>query len=82
MTAERHLSFARNLRIETRSVAGEDAATRLVDFARQHRVTQIFTARPVWPGRSGGNGDLVNRIVRLAGDMQVTIVARREPKPS
>ncbi|HEY7839852.1 MAG TPA: histidine kinase [Terriglobales bacterium] len=82
MAAERHLSFARNLRIETRSVAGEDAATTLVDFARQHRITQIFTARPVWPERSGGNRDLVNHIVRLASDMQVTIVARRGPKPS
>jgi len=73
---EKHLAFARNLQIDTRTIAGDDAAATLVEFARQHRITQIFLARP---GR-GGAAKLVNRIVRLAHDMQVTIVAQRGPR--
>ncbi|HEV2499181.1 MAG TPA: histidine kinase [Terriglobia bacterium] len=80
---ERHLNFARNLHIETRVVRVGPVAEALVDFARLHRVTQIFLARsqqgPYVPvlGRS-----LVQQVVRLARDMQVTIVAeRRQQKP-
>lgn len=75
---ERHMNFARNLHIETRSLAGEDVPHALVEFARLHRVAQIFLARPK-PRRRllDRRDDLVHRIVRLARDMQVTIVADR-----
>src|SRR5579863_2487753 len=43
---ERHLTFARNLHVETRVLKGEDPATTVVDFARVHQITQIFLARP------------------------------------
>ena len=75
---EKHLNFARNLHIETRIVRVGPIAEALVDFARLHQVTQIFLARsqqgPYVPvlGRS-----LVQQVVRLARDMQVTIVAER-----
>jgi two-component system sensor histidine kinase KdpD len=75
---ERHLNFARNLQIETRVLQGEDVAKTLVNFARQHRITQVFLlgAKPSpWPlvfRRS-----LVQQVVRLAHDMQVIIVAER-----
>ncbi|MGH9396035.1 MAG: histidine kinase [Terriglobia bacterium] len=75
---EKHLNFARNLHIETRVVRVGPVAEALVDFARLHQVTQIFLARsqqgPYVPilGRS-----LVQQVVRLARDMQVTIVAER-----
>lgn len=75
---EKHLNFARNLHIETRVVRAGPVADALVDFARLHQVTQIFLARsqqaPYVPilGRS-----LVQQVVRLARDMQVTIVAER-----
>ncbi|HXE30233.1 MAG TPA: hypothetical protein VN515_00370 [Terriglobales bacterium] len=72
---EQHLNFARNLRIETVVALGEDAAAALVDFAHQRKVTQIFTARPT-QARRNGEAALLHRIVRLARDMQVTIVAR------
>ncbi|MGH9477396.1 MAG: histidine kinase [Terriglobales bacterium] len=71
---ERHLSFARNLRIETRSLRGPSVAEVLVDFAQLHGVTQIFLARAA--GRRLGLA-LLTRIVHLARDMQVTIVADR-----
>lgn len=71
---ERHLNFARNLRIETRSLRGPDVPQALVEFAQLHGVTQIFLSRAA--GRRLGLA-LLTRIVRLARDMQVTIVADR-----
>jgi len=75
---ERHLTFARNLHIETRVLQGADIAATLLEFARLHRITQIFMVRPRysrWQGFLGRN--LIHRIVRHARDMQVTIVAQR-----
>jgi two-component system sensor histidine kinase KdpD len=75
---ERHLTFARNLRIETRTLQGEDAARTIVDFARLNGITQIFLLRPrrtAWP--SFIRRPVHQQVVRLAHDMQVTIVAER-----
>jgi two-component system sensor histidine kinase KdpD len=75
---EKHLKFARNLQIEPSVLQGDDVAQTLVEFARSHKVTQIFIARPQqhkWP-LAFGRG-LVERVVRLAHDIQVTIVAER-----
>ena len=75
---EKHLNFARSLHIETRVLPGERPADVLVEFARLHQVTQIFLARPnSKPGLSFLGRDLVPQVVRLAHDMQVTIVAER-----
>jgi two-component system sensor histidine kinase KdpD len=77
-TVERLLNFSRGLHIETRILEGEDTADTLVAFARLNRVTQILVMRPPVGARSPlfGRG-LVQRIVGLAPDMQVTIVANR-----
>ncbi len=77
---ERHLNFARNLHIETRILEGEEAAT-VVAFARRNQITQIFLSRPPerpWP-LSLLSRDLVHKIVNIAKDMQIVIVAEREP---
>ena len=78
---ERHLNFARNLRIETRVLGGPDIAATLIDFARRNEVTQIFLARHVRGRRLFPPlaRDLVQRVVDLAKDMQVIIVSGREP---
>ncbi|MGH9328014.1 MAG: histidine kinase [Terriglobia bacterium] len=79
---EKHLNFARSLHIETRVLHGTDVAATLVDFARLHQVSQIFMARP--PQTSGSpmfGRSLVQQVVRLARDMQVTIVAERRRQP-
>jgi two-component system sensor histidine kinase KdpD len=76
---ERHLNFARNLHIETRILEGDEVAAGLVDFARRNQITQIFIARPrERPWFTSFAGDLVQRIVRLAKDMQVVVVSERE----
>ena len=77
---EQHLNFARNLHIETRVLEGQDEAATVVDFARRNQVTQIFLAKPLTHARLPVlERDLVQRIVQLAHDMQVVIVAERQP---
>jgi two-component system, OmpR family, sensor histidine kinase KdpD len=75
---ERHLNFARNLHIETRILQGQDVAGTLVEFAHLNGVTHLFLARPQpsqWPALS--RRSLVQQVVHLARDMQVTIAADR-----
>jgi two-component system, OmpR family, sensor histidine kinase KdpD len=76
-----HLNFARNLHIETRILEGSDVAAALVDFARRNQITQIFLARPKEHHWSLPlfSRDLVQRIVNIAKDMQIVVVAEREP---
>jgi two-component system, OmpR family, sensor histidine kinase KdpD len=75
---EKHLNFARNLHLETRLISGTDIAASLVSFARLHGITQIFLG---WPHRKSFmpsiGRNLVQQVVRLARDMEVTVVADR-----
>ena len=75
---EQHLDFARKLHIETRVLEGEDEAQALVEFAGRNGVTQIFVAKPP---RSrlpfSSKRQLAMRVVHLAKNMQVTVVAER-----
>ncbi|HTX37824.1 MAG TPA: sensor histidine kinase KdpD [Bryobacteraceae bacterium] len=75
---ERHLSFARNLRIETHIVHAADVPRAIADFARAQRITQIFMGRslppPMW---QRFRETVVQQVVRQAKDMQITIVAER-----
>jgi two-component system, OmpR family, sensor histidine kinase KdpD len=77
---ERHLNFARNMRIETRMLEGNDPARTLIEFAQANRIMQIFLARSrkrsFW---QFGQDRLLQKIVRLAGDMQIVIVSERKP---
>lgn len=78
LAMEQHLEFARKLRVETRVLEGDDQAAALVEFARRNGVTQIFLSKP--PKRLVGLvglRDFVMKVVRLASDMQVTVVAER-----
>jgi two-component system, OmpR family, sensor histidine kinase KdpD len=75
---ERHLNFARNLHIDTRVLTGHDHAQAVVDFARLHNARQIFLPRLAGKGTDRLLGkSLVNQIVSLAHDMEVTIVSDR-----
>ena len=75
---EKHLRFARSLRIETRVIESDDLAEAVVDFARLNQISQIFVAhsqRRFTDLFLGGN--LAEAIVRRANDLQVTVVADR-----
>ncbi|HEX4347912.1 MAG TPA: hypothetical protein VHZ73_10085 [Vicinamibacterales bacterium] len=74
---ERHLNFARGLQIETRILEGNDIAETVVSFARLHGVTQIFVAREKASAlQSWFAASLIQRLVNLARDMQVTVAGR------
>ena len=75
------MNFARGLQIETRILQGTDVAEAVVNFARVNGVTQIFVTRHEQNvvGSWFGQG-LVQRIVNLARDMQVTVVADRSTR--
>jgi two-component system sensor histidine kinase KdpD len=67
---------------EWNEVRGDDPAQAIVDFARQHHVTQIVvgsSARSRWQELIGG-GSIVRRISRLAAPaaIDVHIIARRD----
>lgn len=74
----KHLEFARNLHIDTRILESDDPAAALVEFARANKVTQILIARPARPPWTAALGrSLVQRVVKLAREMRVTVVADR-----
>lgn len=80
---EKHLRFARSLQIETRVIAGADIAKAVVEYARQHKVTQIFVAQSHTGLRERLRGqNFAENIVRLAQDLQVTVVADRSRRPA
>jgi two-component system sensor histidine kinase KdpD len=75
---ERHMNFARNLRIQTHIVEAEEVPRAITEFARAQRITQIFMGRsqpqPWW---RRFRYSVVQQVVRQASDMQITIVAER-----
>lgn len=80
LEVDQHMDFARKLHIETRVLEGTDVALTLVEFARRNAVTQIFLARPSKRAFSIQNKNhTVMKVVRLAHEMQVTVVADRRP---
>ena len=63
-------------------VQADDPATAVIDFARDHQITQIVvgsSSRTRWQELKGG-GSIVRKISRLAGDagIDVHIIARRD----
>lgn len=75
---EKHLRFARSLQIETRITRGKDIAKTVVEFARSNQVTQIFVSHAQARFRERLRGrNYAENIVRLAQDLQVTVVADR-----
>jgi two-component system sensor histidine kinase KdpD len=78
---ERHLNFARALRIETRVLQGTDTAEAIIAFARLNGVTQVFVTRQKSSALQAWFASaFVQRIVSLARDMQVTVVADRSTR--
>jgi two-component system sensor histidine kinase KdpD len=74
---EKHLTFARNLHIDTHVLKGKDVARTIVDFAREQNITQIFLGRAGAKALWGGVGSTVHKVVRLARDREITVVAER-----
>jgi magnesium transporter len=77
-TIDRHLRFAENLHISTETIHGRDRAKTLVDYARNHGVTQIFLNRSGDKKRRWFPGlDFTEQVLQHANEMEVTVVAER-----
>ena len=75
---ERHMHFARNLRIDTHAIPAGDVPMAIANFARARQITQIFMGRSApRPWFKRWQESLVRRVVRLSSDTQITIVAER-----
>jgi two-component system sensor histidine kinase KdpD len=74
---EKHLCFARNLHIETHVLKGKDVARTIVDFAREQNITQIYLGRAGVRTLLGRVASTVHKVVRLARDREITVVAER-----
>jgi two-component system sensor histidine kinase KdpD len=64
----RHLNFCENLRIKPEILESREPAKAVAAWAREHGITQIFVTR---------DAPDAHKLVHLARDMQVTIVAER-----
>src|SRR5262249_31158194 len=76
-SVQRHLNFARNLRIETRILQGHNQAATLVEFAQREKITQIFLTRPKFRRSLFSISNVISETLRLARDIQITVVADR-----
>jgi len=76
---QKHLNFSRNLHIDTRILQGQNPASTLVEFAHRQQITQIFLTRSrSWQLKWLPGKNLVSQVLRLAYDIQVTVVAERK----
>src|SRR5262249_32027635 len=77
-TVERHLRFAENLRIDTKTIQGTGRAEALVNYARENGVTQLFLNRVTAPRRRWFPGlDFTEQVLQRAKDIEVTVVSER-----
>jgi two-component system sensor histidine kinase KdpD len=74
---ERHLRFARDLHIQTEVLYGREVAKMIVDFARARGITQVFMGRPRPRGRWEYQENVVERVVRMGRELEITVVAER-----
>jgi two-component system sensor histidine kinase KdpD len=74
---DRHLRFARDLHIRTEVLYGRDVAKAIVEFARTQGITQVFMGRPKPRGRWDLQESVVQRVVRMGKEMEITVVAER-----
>jgi two-component system, OmpR family, sensor histidine kinase KdpD len=65
---EPYLNFCRNLRIEARAINCADPPKAVGEYARENGFTQVYVTR---------NAPDVGKLVNLARDLQVTVVAQR-----
>jgi two-component system, OmpR family, sensor histidine kinase KdpD len=77
--------LASDVGADWQELQADDPAQALIEFARDHQITQIVvgsSSRSRWQELKGG-GSIVRKISRLAGEagIDVHIIARRDAKP-
>jgi two-component system sensor histidine kinase KdpD len=79
------LTLAKQLGAMVFTYKGEDIADTILRFAREYRVGHIVIGKPgnkpLWR-RLGRNRDIVNRLIKRAGEATVIVLDTRSEKPS
>ena len=71
-----NLRLAEQLGAEVVTLSSENPGEALVRFAREHNITKIVVGKPlVWKPWDRLRGSLVDRMVRLSGDIDVYVTA-------
>ncbi|MBT9588486.1 sensor histidine kinase KdpD [bacterium] len=78
-----HLRLATSLGAHSEMVTGSSVPARLVEYAREHNVTQIVTGKPVRRGIwRNWTPDLVDQLIQISGPIDVHVIsADRELEP-
>ena len=70
-----NLQLAQSLGAQTAALAGQDAATEILAYAREQNVTKIVVGKPTHPRwRDVIFGSLLDRLVRGSGDVDVYVI--------
>ncbi len=81
ITLNKNLALARELGAEVISTADEDVVSGLLRVARRKNITQIVAGKPLRKYLSDyfSGGNLIDRLIRRSGDIEIHIVTRPEP---
>jgi two-component system sensor histidine kinase KdpD len=76
-----HLNYARSLGAHVETILSSDIVTALTDFARSHRITQIYVGHSLESGwRRLLFGSALHRIIRASEGMDVRVFPNRKTK--
>jgi two-component system sensor histidine kinase KdpD len=72
----RTLRLAEELGARAVTLPGQDVATTIVDYARQHNITKIIAGKPLRPRwRELLRGAVVDRLIQHSGDIDIYVVS-------
>lgn len=77
-TLNENLALARRLEAEVHLIAGSDAIGAILQFAREHRVTQLFIGHTLQPAWKFWAANPVERLIKAAEGMDVRIFPHAE----
>lgn len=82
-TLKKNLNLARELGAEVISTTDEDIVKGLIRIARERNITQIIIGKPLRPRISDyfKGGNIVERLLKVSGDIEVHIVTQPEVVP-
>ncbi|MBN9417946.1 MAG: sensor histidine kinase KdpD [Candidatus Eremiobacteraeota bacterium] len=75
-----HLRLASSLGAFTEQVAGSDVAARLIEYAQEHKITQIVAGkgpRRGWWARL--TPDLVDQLIATSGSIHISVISAESP---
>lgn len=70
-----HLRLATSLGAHTEHISGTSIPARLIEYAREHNVTQIVAGKPLRSGFWRFTPDLVDQLIALSGEIDIYVIS-------